>query len=160
MTDEQAEQMAQRIARQVQRVGGEVLSQDEIVQSCRIAIWKARQGFDASRGVQLMQWAGFRAYGRARHAIRDERRARGIGRVPINERHQQCQLRPTLIDLDRALQQLEDDERLLVLQLYRIGLTLAEAAEMRGVSIATIHAWRERALGKMRDWMLAQAKVS
>jgi RNA polymerase sigma factor (sigma-70 family) len=150
---EQAEQLAHRIARQTRRANGDTLSIDELVQAARIAIWQATMIWDSSRGVALVNWVSLRAYGRARHAIRDARRQRGGNPVQIHERHQQCQLRPLLIDLDRALEILDPDDRRLILELYREGRTLREAAELRGMSIPAMHWRRDRALAQMREYL-------
>lgn len=152
LPDDQLDPMAQQIARSTQREGGGILTQDELAQAARIGMWRAAEAFDAGRGVPLSKWVRLKGYGAARDAVRRERRRSGPT-VQVRERHAAASMRLPSIDLNRAIADLGDPDKRVVVLLYREGLTLQECSMEFRVSVGTISTWRNRAIDKLRAAM-------
>jgi RNA polymerase sigma-70 factor (ECF subfamily) len=68
--------------------------------------------------------------------------------------------RGDLLDLDRALAQLSEDERACVVLCYACGMSHAEAAEATGMPLGTVKSHVNRGREKMRSLMTSETVTS
>ncbi len=147
--DDQLDSMAHQIGRRTRRDGGNVLTSDELTQAARIGIWDGIETYDPRHGVPWQTWVRFRGYGAARDAVRAESRRTGPT-VQIRERHSTGMMRLPNVDLKRAVSDLGDPDKTVVVMLFQEGLTIREVGIRFEVSHTTAKNWRDRAIGKLR----------
>jgi RNA polymerase sigma-70 factor (ECF subfamily) len=132
------------------RVGGDASDVEDLVQETLIAVHVRRESYDPSR--PFLTWA----FAIARYKLADHFRRRGLRRAaPIEEAEQvlaedETEAALAAADLERLMRELTVKQREVIRYVKLEGLSVNEAAERSGLSIANVKVSVHRGLSRLK----------
>jgi RNA polymerase sigma-70 factor (ECF subfamily) len=135
------------------RLTGDRWAAEEVLQETLLRAWRHRDALDEQAG-SIRGWL----FTVARNIVTDRARSRAVrpaeisgdtGVVPVVGDHAQ-RVVDSMVTIE-ALEQLNEEYRSVVVELYFHGRSVAEAAEVLGIPAGTVKSRSHRALRSLRD---------